>query len=129
MATVHVSNLGARRMDGGQPSSATDLVEWRLYLDGANEPSEEALQRVLAACTAQVAPLLRGYIWQSDPFTLRVLADQRGDAPRCLGGSAHVGESLEDEWLLAWLCFRLTRAVAGLTARCVASSVRQQEYR
>ena len=116
-------------MDGGQPSSATDLVEWRLYLDGANEPSEEALQRVLAACTAQVAPLLRGYIWQSDPFTLRVLADQRGDAPRCLGGSAHVGESLEDEWLLAWLCFRLTRAVAGLTARCVASSVRQQEYR
>ena len=129
LATGHVSIFGARRMDAGLASPATDLVEWRLYLDGAESPSEEALRGVLATCVAQVAPVLRDYIWQRDPFTLRILDDERGDEPRCLGGAAHVGESLEDEWLAAWLCFHLTGAVPGLTARYVASGGRWLQSR
>ena len=117
------------RMDAGLASPATDLVEWRLYLDGAESPSEEALRGVLATCAAQVAPVLRDYIWQRDPFTLRILDDERGDGARCLGGAAHVGESLEDEWLAAWLCFHLTGAVPGLTARYVASGGRWLQSR
>jgi SGT1 protein len=98
--------------------TSTDLVEWRLFLRGAEEPSAEELQSTLLRCRDHVAPLLRGYIWQRDRFTLAVVPQER-DAPSCLGGSAQVGEAVEDEWLLAWLCFHLTALEPALTARYV----------
>ena len=92
-------------------------------------PLADALEALAAECLAAVLPHTEHYIWQRDPFTLRILDDERGDEPRCLGGAAHVGESLEDEWLAAWLCFHLTGAVPGLTARYVASGGRWLQSR
>jgi hypothetical protein len=109
-------------------ASSSDRVEWRLYVDsggGDAEPSERALADALAACLAHVVPHVQGYIWQQDPFALAVLPSEGGSSggggggggPACLGGAAHVGDAVEDEWFITWLLFDLTRALPQLTAR------------
>jgi|APGre2960657444_1045066.scaffolds.fasta_scaffold06972_2 hypothetical protein len=93
-------------------SAEADLVEWRLYLEDG-----EDTQAALHACQAHVQPLLRDYIWQREAFSLEVLQESCGP---CLGGAAHVGDSVEDEWFITWLLLDLTRARPGLSVRRVA---------
>ncbi len=100
--------------------AACDVVEWRVYVSGADDPSPDALRDALSACLTHAAPLLRGYVWQRDPFTLEALPAEAG-APACLGGSARVGDAVEDEWFIAWLLFDLTRALPRLAARRVCA--------
>jgi hypothetical protein len=103
-----------------------------VYVGGGgagDEASEGALRDALAACLSHVVPHLAGYIWQRDPFTLALQPLDDADAGGggggggaathawCLGGAAHVGDAVEDEWFITWLLFDLTRALPQLTAR------------
>ena len=98
--------------------ATSDRVEWRIYV-GGGDASDAALLDALAACQAHVAPLVAGYLWQRDPFALGVVAAEGGEGDAaCLGGAAHVGDAVEDEWFITWLIFDLTRALPQLTARC-----------
>jgi hypothetical protein len=96
--------------------SAAAPCEWRVYVSGAAEPSPACLAAARAACLALVAPLLVGYLWQREPFTLEPLPASAGE-PSCLGGCAQVGDCVEDEWLVSWLLFELTRRLPSLVAR------------
>jgi hypothetical protein len=115
---------GAAEVFAAAAGATSDRVEWRIYVSGG-DASDAALLDALAACQAHVAPLVAGYLWQRDPFALALQpAEGRDQGPACLGGAAHVGDCVEDEWFIAWLIFDLTRALPQLTARCGRAAAR-----
>ena len=113
---------GAAEGFAAAAGATSDRVEWRVYVGGGG-----ALHDALAACHAHVAPLVAGYLWQRDPFALGLLAAEGGEGgAACLGGAAHVGDAVEDEWFITWLIFDLTRALPQLTARCGRAAARRE---
>ena len=114
---------GAAEVFAAAAGASSDRVEWRVYV-GGSDASDGALQDALAACHAHMAPLVAGYLWQRDPFALGVLAAEGREGLACLGGAAHVGDAVEDEWFITWLLFDLTRALPQLTARCGRAAAR-----
>ena len=107
---------GAAEVFAAAAGATSDRVVWRVYVRG--DAGDAALRDALAACLAHVAPLVAGYLWQRDPFALEMLQSEGREGPACLGGAAHVGDAIEDEWFITWLLFDLTRALPQLTARC-----------
>ena len=117
---------GAAEVFAAAAGATSDRVEWRIYVSGG-DASDAALLDALAACQAHVAPLVAGYLWQRDPFALGLLAAEGGEGgAACLGGAAHVGDAVEDEWFITWLIFDLTRALPQLTARCGRAAARSK---
>lgn len=100
-------------------------------------PAEAELLALRSRCMQLAAPLLRGYIWQKEPFRLtpstsapqpwasssssRRAARAPGEGGRaaaaCLWGSTCWGENVEDEWLVVHLLLDMTARVQHLTAR------------
>jgi hypothetical protein len=95
----------------------------------------EALEACRAACFAHLEPFLEGYIWQKEPFQLRVVGrgteevgggggrggagtrTEAAEVPAHLAGSSLFGDNIEDEWFIVWMLSELTRVFHGLTAR------------
>lgn len=85
--------------------AAEDSVTYRLYF---NEPGvdEQYLCAALSTFMHFVESTTRGYIWQSEPFELRLASFSQ--IPHLLG-STYFGECVADEWLITYLLFELTR--------------------
>ncbi|XP_035694606.1 protein ecdysoneless homolog [Branchiostoma floridae] len=98
-----------------------DVVEYFLYpAPGKTAPGrgdensclEEQADKILA----HLSPLLVDYIWQKEPFNLRVVA-AKGDHPPHLHGRTHFGDNIEDEWFIVHLLLQITTSFPDYIAR------------
>ncbi|XP_066292192.1 protein ecdysoneless homolog [Branchiostoma lanceolatum] len=98
-----------------------DVVEYFLYpAPGKTTPGkggedcglEEQADKILA----HLSPLLVDYIWQKEPFNLRVVA-AKGDHPPHLHGRTHFGDNIEDEWFIVHLLLQITASFPDYIAR------------
>lgn len=97
-----------------------DFVEYHLFLvhdEGTDaEKHKHILQQYLEQILAQLAPLLASYIWQNQPFNLR-LKSKKGNTPAHIGGKTHFGDNIEDEWFIVYLIKNITKQFPELAAR------------
>ncbi|XP_072280352.1 protein ecdysoneless homolog [Pyxicephalus adspersus] len=97
-----------------------DFVEYRLFLvcnEHSNaEKNKQILQQYTEQILAKLAPLLAGYIWQNQPFNLRVKS-KKGNTPAHIGGKTHFGDNIEDEWFIVYLIKLVTKEFPELAAR------------
>ena len=85
-----------------------DRVEYVLHCPPCNV---EALVIEMRAFVAVLCPFLQTHMWQRESFDLAVLPGECA-----VGGSVAFGDSVSDEWLVAFLVFELTRAFPGVVA-------------
>ncbi|XP_062516659.1 protein ecdysoneless homolog [Corticium candelabrum] len=60
-----------------------------------------------------VRPLIGEYLWHCDPFALEIAHDH---VTPHLAGRTEFRDNLEDEWLIVYVLFELTRTLEGLVA-------------
>ncbi|XP_018426908.1 PREDICTED: protein ecdysoneless homolog isoform X3 [Nanorana parkeri] len=97
-----------------------DFVEYHLFLvpdeHSDAEKHKHILLQYIEQILAKLAPLLANYIWQNQPFNLR-LKSKKGDFPAHIGGKTHFGDNIEDEWFIVYLIKQITKEFPELTAR------------
>ncbi len=112
-------------------AASSQLVE-KCSLICTADASPDALRELRDACIAILTPLVKGYIWQREAFTLHSSTDQHppwklDNQPRANGhrhsnlgtfasrvssflwGSTRFDDNVEDEWFITWLLFEITR--------------------
>ncbi|GIX76186.1 protein ecdysoneless homolog [Caerostris extrusa] len=70
-----------------------------------NTISHEALEIFAEKYVSQITGFLRRYIWQNDPFNLRIA--EPGSFPH-LEGVTTFEDNVEDEWFIVYLLFYLS---------------------
>ncbi|KAI0012402.1 SGT1-domain-containing protein [Xylariaceae sp. FL0662B] len=95
-----------------------NCVEYMLFIiDSQIDEARTLLSRlenVRKAAVQLCDDLAKGYIWQRDSFQLQV---QRDQDLVYLHGTTDYGDSVEDEWLIAYLLRELTRSFPTLWVR------------
>ena len=66
----------------------------------------DKLRQVQGAGAALVKKHLRDYIWEQDSFNLNL---SKWEGLDCLHGRSSYGDSVEDEWIIVWLCVELSK--------------------
>ncbi|KAL2620532.1 hypothetical protein R1flu_000737 [Riccia fluitans] len=122
-----------------------DVVYYRIFPDfeGSNSDLKAQLQKLRDECLTIVYPTAGEYIWQHENFNLRVcsspsdfqfpilqgnkaLVDLENDiagvefsTPESfvphLSGKVRFGDNLEDEWLVAFLLFEISRRIPSVS--------------
>jgi hypothetical protein len=101
--------------DGAAHRPETNTVHYELFLDAAQRACDAEQLVPWLACVAAAAREAAGdYLWQREPFRLRIDAHE---APPRLSGSTDFGDCVLDEWMVVWLLVELTRRFPQLTAR------------
>ncbi|XP_008800214.2 protein ecdysoneless homolog [Phoenix dactylifera] len=118
------------------PRIPEDTVFYAIYPDlPPDSPPAEAAAALrslhLHLIQSVLAPHLRDYIWQHEPFHLSIpssssaaSATAASNCPFCgspslphLHGKTRFGDNLDDEWFIVFLLFEASRAVPSLSAR------------
>lgn len=101
-----------------------DSVQYSIYSDActpSSSLSESASQELLIdlkhSCFRALNPLIKGYIWQHNPFNLEVRSTRETQASAShvnsslsyLSGTTKFGDNIEDEWFIVYLLYRLSR--------------------
>ncbi|ELU06111.1 hypothetical protein CAPTEDRAFT_20272 [Capitella teleta] len=73
---------------------------------------EETLDSILAFLSGHLVE----YIWQNEPFALRVIPE-KGSVPAHLYGSTCYGDNVEDEWFIIYLLKLITKEFPGIAAK------------
>nr|POE92399.1 protein ecdysoneless like [Quercus suber] len=96
-----------------------DCVEYVIYV--LDEELKDAfatrtrLQQIVKITKDWRSDLLKDYIWQRDPFNLRILPDVSSQTPKPesvtpqLEGRVNFGDSVADEWLVIYLLLELSK--------------------
>ena len=95
--------------DGFPRSLPEDCVEYTIYIVGAKLKDIELrirLREVQKAAEKLTRDLLRDFIWQRDPFLLKL---ERNSHRSYLQGRTNYGDSVDDEWLVVYLLRELSR--------------------
>ncbi|XP_060624785.2 protein ecdysoneless homolog [Anolis sagrei] len=96
-------------------ASVEDAVQYQLFL--AHEPGNpQILQQYIERILARFAPILVSYIWQYQPFNLKV-KPAKGDIPAHIAGLTKFGDNIEDEWFIVYLIKEITKEFPELVAR------------
>ncbi|KAM5140819.1 protein ecdysoneless homolog [Mantella aurantiaca] len=97
-----------------------DFVDYHFFLVHDEHSDAEKHKHILQQCLEQIlaklAPLLATYIWQNQPFNLR-LKSKKGNTPAHIGGKTHFGDNIEDEWFIVYLIKLITKEFPELAAR------------
>ena len=103
---------------------ALDSVQYSIYLDAcipssslSDSASQELLIDLKHSCFRVLNPLIKGYIWQHDPFNLEIFSIRETQASAShvctslsyLGGTTKFGDNIEDEWFVVYLLYNLSR--------------------
>ncbi|CAD5123719.1 DgyrCDS12038 [Dimorphilus gyrociliatus] len=75
---------------------------------------EKYFKEIKDRILAQVFPIVSTYIWQNDSFLVDVPKDNDKDY---FAGNTKFGDNIEDEWLIVYLLFELSRQNEGLVAK------------
>ncbi|XP_013386077.1 protein ecdysoneless homolog [Lingula anatina] len=79
---------------------------------------EEYLEKEQELYLAYLGDLLVDYIWQIEPFNLRVVKDSSaGTVPPHLYGRTHYGDNVDDEWFIVHMLYKLTDNFPNLIAK------------
>lgn len=94
--------------------------------NGTPVVDEEKLEELISKFQAHVALYTHQYIWNNQPFILRVGQHSSGSEPADtldphIYGSTVVGDFLDDEWFIVFLLMTLTQDFPGLVCRVVDS--------
>ncbi|KAI9031173.1 SGT1 protein-domain-containing protein [Hyaloraphidium curvatum] len=95
-----------------------DAIVYTVHFPGLEGSPEDRLLDLHARASqmlANAAVLARGHIWQKDTFQLVVVGDGPGGRAH-LAGRTRVGDCVEDEWLIVWLLFELSKRFDGTVA-------------
>ncbi|CAL4070254.1 unnamed protein product, partial [Meganyctiphanes norvegica] len=92
--------------------------------DGFPVIEVEELEELLAKYQAHIALYCHEYIWNKEPFTLKVKSEAPCDGTTGplgphLSGVTVVGDYIEDEWFIVFLLMKLTEDFPGLVVRVV----------
>lgn len=79
-----------------------DTVSYSIYPD-----EETDLAAFRERCLHVTSPLVRGYIWQHQPFDLHPAATTAASAGH-LHGSTRYGDNVEDEWFVVFLLLEIS---------------------
>ncbi|XP_061168215.1 protein ecdysoneless homolog [Saccostrea echinata] len=90
-----------------------DCVEYRIFPAVSGHNDHQTLLNTLDTCLAVVSPHVVDYIWHIDPFQLTPV-DGTKDCPPHLFGKTTFGDNIEDEWLIVYLLFELSRQIPEL---------------
>ncbi|XP_006812072.1 protein ecdysoneless homolog [Saccoglossus kowalevskii] len=98
-----------------------DVVEYFLFikydqLDSEVKSQKEAAEESLDKYLAYLSSHLVDYIWQRDPFNIRIVPGVGGN-PTHLHGITNYGDNIEDEWFIVYLLFQLTEVFPELTVK------------
>ncbi|CAK8687045.1 unnamed protein product [Clavelina lepadiformis] len=96
-----------------------DVVQYFIYVNPSNDDNaalEEKLIQYLNRCRAFVLSETQGHIWQDQGFNLKLVRD---DKLSYLFGSTNYGDSIDDEWFVVHILFKMTEAFPGLIASVV----------
>ncbi|XP_010938622.1 protein ecdysoneless homolog [Elaeis guineensis] len=114
------------------PRIPEDTVFYAIYPDLPPDfPPAEAAAALrslhLHLIQSVLAPHLRDYIWQHEPFHLSLPSSSSVASSHCsfcgspslphLHGKTRFGDNLDDEWFVVFLLFEASRAVPSLSAR------------
>ncbi|MDI1484911.1 MAG: hypothetical protein OHK93_000045 [Ramalina farinacea] len=105
--------------DGFPRNLPDDSIEYSIYIVDPNLQDDEVRERlsqIKAAATALLQPLLKGFIWQRDGFTL---AEDRKEGRRRLIGQTNFGDSIDDEWFIVYLLRELSKQFPTAWIRAV----------
>ncbi|KAH8919744.1 SGT1-domain-containing protein [Atractiella rhizophila] len=75
---------------------STDTVTYKLHFRSSPRPASET---ITSYALALLSPLHRPWLWNSEPFTV----------DSSYQGSVHFGNNIEDEWVVVWMLFEITR--------------------
>ncbi|KAL5340048.1 SGT1 protein-domain-containing protein [Aspergillus crustosus] len=98
-----------------KPELPDDCVEYSLhYIPSGPAPAivdevantRTKLTEVQKSAAELTKDLLRGYIWQRDPFRLEIT---KSESATILSGRTNFGDSVEDEWVVVYMLRELTR--------------------
>eukprot|EP00039_Didymoeca_costata_P028968 m.22736 g.22736 ORF g.22736 m.22736 type:complete len:625 (-) comp7431_c0_seq2:77-1951(-) len=102
--------------EGQQPALENNWVAYSIF---CNDASKVILNSLLAKFREFLAPLLCGYIWHRDPFTLSVApasapSENSDGIPIHLHGKTEFGDNINDEWFIVYLLRELTTAFTDI---------------
>ncbi|GFS97012.1 protein ecdysoneless homolog [Nephila pilipes] len=94
-------------------SVATEnTVIYKLFCTNKDGNSNLINRDILDICAEKylsyITGFLRRYIWQNDPFNLRVVESLNTDLPVYLEGITTFEDNVEDEWFIVYLLFYLS---------------------
>ncbi|XP_077980173.1 protein ecdysoneless homolog [Glandiceps talaboti] len=101
--------------------AADDVAEYFLYLgtglsDDDSADNAEITEELLDSIIVQISSDLVDYIWQREPFNLR-LVTAVGNSPSHFHGKTNFGDNVEDEWFMVYLLIQITKAFPQLIAK------------
>ncbi|KXS18478.1 SGT1-domain-containing protein [Gonapodya prolifera JEL478] len=103
----------------GALTAPDDVLEYAVYLPPPDQNTSavryrENLDRILMDITAFVIPYIKDYTWTSEGFNLAIFESGEADPPYpFLRGSTSFSDAVEDEWVLIWLLYQISRKVEG----------------
>ena len=105
--------------DGFPRNLPDDSIEYSIYIVDPNLQDDEVRERlsqIKAAATNLLQPLVKGFIWQRDGFTL---AEDRKEGRRRLNGQTSFGDSIDDEWFIVYLLREISKQFPTAWIRAV----------
>lgn len=96
-----------------------DCIEYSIYIvdpDLQDDEVRKRLSQVKVAATELMQPLLKGFIWQRDGFSL---AEDRKEGRRRLVGQTSFGDSIDDEWFIVYVLRELSKQFPSAWIRAV----------
>ena len=98
-----------------------DFILYEIYvLSETNrseiETSKTVLEQLKNQLLQKVKVEAKDYIWQKDPFKLKISTD-KPENPCHLKGKTYVGDYIEDEWFIVWILFGISKQYSNLLIR------------
>ncbi|KAG8196185.1 hypothetical protein JTE90_007913 [Oedothorax gibbosus] len=89
-----------------------NTVIYRLFCsnngENSNNVSHQALELLSEDYLSKISGFLHRYIWQNDPFNLRIVDSVAESYPSHLEGISSFEDNIEDEWFIVYLLFYLS---------------------
>ncbi|CAG8598551.1 10756_t:CDS:10 [Paraglomus brasilianum] len=92
----------------------SDCVYYCIYFPVPDvvDKQVESLQEKLTLILGEIQQFVDDYIWQKDPFRLKVVKDEKGLSYPYLHGTARFGDCIYDEWFIVFLLIQISKKYA-----------------
>lgn len=119
------SSLGSTGSPTSPVSSLSPTMSPTRSSPSPPPPTKEDLSLYIMESLAKLNIYLSNYIWQSEPFNLKVVTTRQSTPKHSsdsvleswIEGSTHYGDNIEDEWFIIFLLKQLTKIDPNLVVR------------